>query len=168
MQTETALAQNKPTLFMKKNGYVVNIVWLDDGVSVGVGDNDQAYYFNKNEWDMLREMLKPARYVQNSNKEKALDSICELIASVRANGAYPAESFIKQIIEDLLSPSQNFISQLRTEIEGMRMTHGTYCGGWHDMDNFELDMCSDCQAVVEYKKKLLNLPSLTNQSQESK
>lgn len=91
---------------MKKNGDCINIVWFDEGVSVGVGDNDQGYFFNENEWEMLNELLKPTRYSQETSEEKALNQIYELIASVRTNGAYPAESFVGGIIKDLLAKAQ--------------------------------------------------------------
>lgn len=65
----------KPTLFMNKNGDCVNIIWLDDGVSIAVGDNDQGYFFNKNEWDILNEMLKPTRYVQDTKEDKPMQKL---------------------------------------------------------------------------------------------
>lgn len=40
------------------------------------------------------------------NKEETLNRIYQLIASVRTNGAYPAENFIEEIIDNLIKTTE--------------------------------------------------------------
>lgn len=41
-----------------------------------------------------------------------------------------------------------------TSEELPELENKTYCGGHHDMDNFELDLCSECQAVIADRERL--------------
>lgn len=57
---------------------------------------------------------------------------------------------------------QKQIEEAIERLKKIRSTHGTYCGGWHDMDNFELNVCGECQAIKEFIDKQVE-PFLTKQ-----
>jgi hypothetical protein len=71
------------------------------------------------------------------------------------SGFNPTRSlYTKKEVDELLSSQRTDFIQ---KVEALRQEHGTYCGGWHDMGNFEEDLCTDCEAVRNYKKLVLEL-----------
>src|SRR3989304_1972667 len=62
------------------------------------------------------------------------------------------EQGYKKLQDFIASERQLHLNEVRERVK--EKTFGkmkTLCGGWHDMDNFELDSCRECQAVKQYK-----------------
>jgi len=49
--------------------------------------------------------------------------------------------------------TEQMIEEASLMLKKIRSNHGTYCGGWHDMDNIEFDMCDECQAIKDFIDK---------------
>jgi len=63
-----------------------------------------------------------------------------------------------KIVKDLIDTQVNqAYKRVLGLINKLRLgKKGTLCGGWHDSEegDVELEMCSECQAIIEYRQKL--------------